>query len=86
MYDDQIKRLRECASGECFNCSQYTQTTNASVCQKELMKQAAGAIEDLNKEILALRIDHKVESDHYWDVTCDPEYRECHFEKSEWND
>lgn len=47
MYDDLVKRLRECASGECFNCSQYTEITNASVCQKELMKQAADAIEEL---------------------------------------
>ena len=47
MYDDLVKRLWECASGECFNCSQYTETTNASVCSKELMKQAADAIEEL---------------------------------------
>ena len=47
MYDELVKRLRECASGECFNCSQYTETTNASVCSKELMKQAADAIEEL---------------------------------------
>lgn len=50
MYDDLIKRLMECASGECFNCSQYTPTTNASVCSKELMKQAADAIEELIAE------------------------------------
>ena len=49
MYDELIKRLWECASGKCFNCSQYTETTNASVCQKELMKQAADAIEELSK-------------------------------------
>lgn len=49
MYDELVKRLWECASGECFNCSQYTPTTNASVCQKELMKQAADAIEELSK-------------------------------------
>ena len=48
MYDELAKRLWECASGECFNCSQYTPTTNASVCQKELMKQAADAIEELS--------------------------------------
>ena len=48
MYDDLVKRLWECASGECFNCSQYTETTNASVCSKELMKQAADAIEELS--------------------------------------
>lgn len=47
MHDELVKRLWECASGECFNCSQYTPTTNASVCQKELMKQAADAIEEL---------------------------------------
>ena len=46
-YDNLIKRLWECASGECFNCSQYTETTNASVCSKELMKQVADAIEEL---------------------------------------
>ena len=45
--DELVKRLWECASGECFNCSQYTKTTNASVCSKELMKQAADAIEEL---------------------------------------
>lgn len=49
MYDELVKRMWECASGECFNCSQYTPTTNASVCQKELMKQAADAIEELSK-------------------------------------
>lgn len=47
--DELVKRLRECASGECFNCSQYTETTNASVCSKELMKQVADAIEELSK-------------------------------------
>ena len=47
MYDELVKRLWECASGECFNCSQYKPTTNASVCQKELIKQAADAIEEL---------------------------------------
>lgn len=46
--EELVKRLWECASGECFNCSQYTETTNASVCQKELMKQAADAIEQLS--------------------------------------
>ena len=46
MYDELVKRIWECASGECFNCSQYTPTTNASVCSKELMKQAADAIEE----------------------------------------
>lgn len=51
MYDETIKRLWECASGECFNCSQYTPTTNASICQKELMKQAADAIEELQKRV-----------------------------------
>ena len=49
MYDELVKRIWECASGECFNCSQYTETTNASVCSKELMKQAANAIEKLSK-------------------------------------
>lgn len=58
-YDNLIKRLWECASGECFNCSQYTETTNASVCSKELMKQAADAIEELSK--LAYAIPHKCE-------------------------
>lgn len=48
MYDELVKRLWECASGECFNCSQSTETTNASVCSKELMKQAADAIEELS--------------------------------------
>ena len=47
MYDELVKRLWECASGECFNCSQYTENMNASVCKKELMKQAADAIEEL---------------------------------------
>ena len=51
MYDELVKRIWECASGECFNCSQYTETTNASVCQKELMKQAADAIEELNSQL-----------------------------------
>ena len=60
MYDELVKRLWECASGECFNCSQYTETTNASVCQKELMKQAADAIEKLSvyvRQIEELRKD-----------------------------
>ena len=46
--EELVKRIWECASGECFNCSQYTETTNASVCSKELMKQAADAIEELS--------------------------------------
>lgn len=57
MYDELVKRMWECASGECFNCSQYTPTTNASVCQKELMKQAADAIEELQKRVLLAPID-----------------------------
>lgn len=52
--DELVKRLWECASGECFNCSQYTETTNASVCSKELMKQVADAIEELQKAVLRL--------------------------------
>ena len=51
MNDKLVKRLWECASGECFNCSQYKPTTNASVCQKELIKQAADAIEELNSQL-----------------------------------
>ena len=51
MYDELVARLWECASGECFNCSQYTETTNASVCSKELMKQAADAIEELMRYV-----------------------------------
>ncbi len=51
MHDEFLKRLWECASGECFNCSQYTETTNASVCSKELMKQAADAIEELRMKL-----------------------------------
>ena len=58
MYDELIKRLWERASGECFNCSQYTPTTNASVCQKELMKQAADAIEDLFAELRMEKVDN----------------------------
>lgn len=48
--DELVKRIWECASGECFNCSQHTPTTNASICQKELMKQAADVIEELSRE------------------------------------
>lgn len=43
MYDELIKWLWECASGECFNCSHKG---NAS-CPDDLMKQAADAIEKL---------------------------------------
>lgn len=50
-----VKRLWECASGECFNCSQYTETTNASVCSKELMKQAADAIEAMSEYVNTMR-------------------------------
>ena len=60
MNDELVKRLWECASGECFNCSQYTPTTNASVCSKDLMKQAADAIEELTayvRQIEELRKD-----------------------------
>lgn len=49
MYDELVKRLWECAFGECFNCSRYTETTNPSVCAKELMKQTADAIKELSK-------------------------------------
>ena len=58
MYDELVKRLWECASGECFNCSQYTLTTNASVCSKELMEQAADAIEELSKKYLDSEVDN----------------------------
>ena len=53
--DELVKRIWECASGECFNCSQYTETTNASVCSKELMKQAADAIEELSEYVNTMR-------------------------------
>ena len=67
MYDELIKRLWECASGECFNCSQYQPTTNASVCQKELMKQAADAIEELQKALEAVNDAHNEGYDvGYW--------------------
>ena len=56
MNDELVKRLWECASGECFNCSQYTETTNASVCSKGLMKQAADAIEELSKRETPIRV------------------------------
>lgn len=68
MYDELVvKRLWECASGECFNCSQYTETTNASVCSKELMKQAADAIEELQaaeKKYLANISALEIENQH----------------------
>ena len=44
-----------------------------------LQWKAADAITTLNKEVMALRSD-------YWDVTCDPEYRESHFQKDEWGE
>ena len=56
MYDELVARLWECASGECFNCSQYTETTNASVCSKELMKQAAAVIEELSAKVDSLQV------------------------------
>lgn len=77
MYDELVKRLREKA--EAFDYDGWVETASD-------YEQAADAIEELNKEILALRKDYKVESTRHWDVTCDPEYRESHFEKSEWND
>lgn len=54
MYRELIKWLWECASGECFNCSHKG---NAS-CPDDLMKQAADAIEDLQKQL------HKSEEDN----------------------
>ena len=66
MYDELIKRLWECASGECFNCSQYAETTNASVCSKELMKQAADAIEEL-LDFAHFVASNVVVSDEEWD-------------------
>ena len=64
--DELVKRLWECASGECFNCSQYTETTNASVCSKELMKQAADAIEEL-LDFAHFVASNVVVSDEEWD-------------------
>ena len=78
-YDNLIKRLWECASGECFNCSQYTETTNASVCSKELMKQVADAIEELSKPrwIPVTERLPEEEKKRYW-VCTDTEYQcEC---------
>lgn len=65
MYDELVKRLWECASGECFNCSQYKPTTNASVCQKELMKQAADAIEELQKAVYFYKYNSEFWEDKY---------------------
>ena len=78
-YDNLTKRLWECASGECFNCSQYTETTNASVCSKELMKQVADAIEELSKPrwIPVTERLPEEEKKRYW-VCTDTEYQcEC---------
>ena len=78
-YDNLIKRLWECASGECFNCSQYTETTNASVCSKDLMKQVADAIEELSKPrwIPVTERLPEEEKKRYW-VCTDTEYQcEC---------
>ena len=66
MYDELVKRMWECASGECFNCSQYTPTTNASVCQKELMKQAADAVKELIKDRDNWKATAKEEREMYW--------------------
>lgn len=64
--DELAKRLWECASGECFNCSQYTETTNASVCSKELMKQAADAIEELTDTNVGkwIPVEERLPKDH----------------------
>ena len=72
MYDELVKRIWECAYGECFNCLQYTETTNASVCQKELMKQAADAIEELSKlnaEITTRELKARMEKPRWIPVT-----------------
>lgn len=82
MYDELVKRLRYCAvsDNQCLECKYRGGSPDGSkMCLDLLMVDAADAIEELNKEIMALRRD-------YWDVTCDPEYRESHFEKDEWGD
>lgn len=48
MYDELIKRLWECVSGECWNCSQHKDSYDGQrTCADNLMKQAADAIEEL---------------------------------------
>lgn len=49
MYDELIKRLWECVSGECWNCSQHKDSYDGQrTCADNLMKQAADAIEQLS--------------------------------------
>lgn len=50
MYDELIKRLYECVSGECWNCSQKADDYEGQrTCADKLMKQAADAIENTSK-------------------------------------
>ena len=69
-FDEMVKYLREKAGA--FDYQGWTETA----IDYEL---AADAIEKLNKEVMTLR-------SNYWDVTCDPEYRDSHFQKNEWGD
>lgn len=47
-YDELVKRLWECVSGECWNCSQHKDSYDGQrTCADNLMKQAADAIEEL---------------------------------------
>ena len=52
MYDELIKRLYECVSGECWNCSQKADDYEGQrTCADKLMKQAADAIEELQATV-----------------------------------
>lgn len=52
MYDELIKRLYECVSGECWNCSQKADDYEGQrTCADKLMKEAADAIEELHQKL-----------------------------------
>lgn len=75
-----VEKMRHCATDPmpCLSCNEV----NDGRCFKRLMMQAADVIEELSKQLKKQEDMLRAE----WDVTCDPEYRESHFEKDEWGE
>lgn len=49
MYEELVRKLCECFSGECFNCSQNKIGETRDDCIDKLLHQSADAIEELQK-------------------------------------
>ena len=84
MFEELVRQLRACIY-ENIPCEKadcgYKPFGNED-CVDNLMRRAADAIEELSKQLKKREDTSWTE----WDFTCDPEYRDVHFQKDEWGE